>query len=400
MSLIISEKKMVEDSMFQFEEKIKSPTARFLDSTPTFVTYFHINVDQTTVDEGWQDVASIIGHRSPIRFNCIEDFPLYGIEQIVLQIQDENQGMDTTYEGDAIILPRTVKPVQNDFFFIPSLSDFYIFRVTNIQYDTIMPDNYYKIEFKLEYIDDTMLEEIHKQVTEEYSCIFENIGTENNTIVKKKSFKKIKDIEAMYHEIAEFYKSMFYNDIHNVFLAEIGFGKFLYDPLQTEFINKHRLFRERNSLTSLILTDQYDDPKRKLKYAKSVYKFIELREMKLLSNFKYVTRPGVTIPESSFNRWVDKSVEVLDILQYMNDENSTKLFSDEFMMSIKMNAPAKSEYGELIQKFVRREELTVEDISMGLDTELIYLNNSLEVFFFTPIIMYIIQEIIKKEMNS
>ena len=62
---------MVEDTTFQFENRFKSPTARFIDTTPVFVTYYHVDVDNTTVDEGFLDVASVIGNRSPIRFKKI-----------------------------------------------------------------------------------------------------------------------------------------------------------------------------------------------------------------------------------------------------------------------------------------------------------------------------------------
>ena len=389
---------MVEDSTFQYEERIKSPASRFIESTPVFTTYYHINVDQTTVDEGFLDVASIIGHRSPIRFNKIEDFPIYGLDQIVLQLQEEDQGLDVSFESEATILPNTIKPVQNDFFIIPTLKDYYIFRVTDIQYDNIMPDNFYKINYKLEYIDSVKLEEIEKQVILENVCILENIGTETNCIIQKSIYKKIQDVEKMYREITEFYKVMFYNDRHNVFLGELENGRFLYDPLQTEFINKNRLFNEKNNLETLILTEEYDDPKRKYKYAKSVYKFIELQDMKLLSNFVYAKRPGTTIHESSFYRWHDKKVDVLDIPQFIIDD-SLRIFSDDFVLAIRDNMEMKSDYANLIQKFVRSEKITIEDIPLTLDTELIYLNNSLEVFFFTPIILYIIKTIIKKEMK-
>ena len=398
MAFFVNEQKMVEDSTFQYEERIKSPASRFIESTPVFTTYYHINVDQTTVDEGFLDVASIIGHRSPIRFNKIEDFPIYGLDQIVLQLQEEDQGLDVSFESEATILPNTIKPVQNDFFIIPTLKDYYIFRVTDIQYDNIMPDNFYKINYKLEYIDSVKLEEIEKQVILENVCILENIGTETNCIIQKSIYKKIQDVEKMYREITEFYKVMFYNDRHNVFLGELENGRFLYDPLQTEFINKNRLFNEKNNLETLILTEEYDDPKRKYKYAKSVYKFIELQDMKLLSNFVYAKRPGTTIHESSFYRWHDKKVDVLDIPQFITDE-SLRIFSDEFVLAIRDNIEMKSDYANLIQKFVRSEKITIEDIPLTLDTELIYLNNSLEVFFFTPIILYIIKTIIKKEMK-
>lgn len=398
MAFFVNEQKMVEDSTFQYEERIKSPASRFIESTPVFTTYYHINVDQTTVDEGFLDVASIIGHRSPIRFNKIEDFPIYGLDQIVLQLQEEDQGLDVSFESEATILPNTIKPVQNDFFIIPTLKDYYIFRVTDIQYDNIMPDNFYKINYKLEYIDSVKLEEIEKQVILENVCILENIGTETNCIIQKSIYKKIQDVEKMYREITEFYKVMFYNDRHNVFLGELENGRFLYDPLQTEFINKNRLFNEKNNLETLILTEEYDDPKRKYKYAKSVYKFIELQDMKLLSNFVYAKRPGTTIHESSFYRWHDKKVDVLDIPQFIMDD-SLRIFSDDFVLAIRDNIEMKSDYAKLIQKFVRSEKITIEDIPLTLDTELIYLNNSLEVFFFTPIILYIIKTIIKKEMK-
>lgn len=398
MAYIINEQKMVEDTTFQFENRFKSPTARFIDTTPVFVTYYHVDIDNTTVDEGFMDVASVIGHRSPIRFNKIENFPLYGMDQIVLNIAEDDQGLDTTWDGDGIVLPKTIKPVPNDFFVIPTLKDYYIFRVTNIQYDTVMPDNYYKIEFKLEYIDSTKLEEIEKQVLEEHICVLENIGTETNCIIEKSSYQKIKEIEKMYAEIKDLYMAMFYNDRHNVFLCEIEDGKLLYDPLQTYFVNIHKLFNSKNDLSTLILTDQYDDPKRKYKYAKSVYKFLETRDMKLLSMFKYTTRPGTSIRESSFRKWHDRNIEVLDTPMVIPDE-SNSIFSRDYMEAIKLNAPVESEYASLIQRYLRSEKLTIKDISMELDTELIYLNNSIEVFFFTPFIMYIIRDIIEKELH-
>lgn len=398
MAYIINEQKMVEDTTFQFENRFKSPTARFIDTTPVFVTYYHVDMDNTTVDEGFLDVASVIGHRSPIRFNKIKNFPLYGMDQIVLNIAEDDQGLDTTWDGDGIVLPKTIKPVPNDFFVIPTLKDYYIFRVTNIQYDTVMPDNYYKIEFKLEYIDSTKLEEIEKQVLEEHICVLENIGTETNCIIEKSSYQKIKEIEKMYAEIKDLYMAMFYNDRHNVFLCEIEDNKLLYDPLQTYFINIHKLFNNKNDLSTIILTDQYDDPKRKYKYAKSVYRFLETRDMKLLSMFKYTTRPGTSIRESSFRKWHDRNIEVLDTPMVIPDE-SNSIFSRDYMEAIKLNAPVESEYASLIQRYLRSEKLTIKDISMELDTELIYLNNSIEVFFFTPFIMYIIRDIIEKELH-
>ena len=235
MAIFVNEQKMIDENIFQYEEKIKSPTSRFLDTTPTFTTYYHINNEETTADAGFIDVASIIGHRSPIRFNKIEKFPIYGLDQIVLQIQDDEAGLDGNYEGEATILPSTIKPLHNDFFIIPILKDSYVFRVTDIQYDNLMPDNFYKISFKLEYIDEGKIQDIEEQKVNDFVCVLENIGTESNCILEKSSFVKIKEIEDMYREIINFYMSMFYDSRHNVFLGPLDFGRKLYDPLQSDF---------------------------------------------------------------------------------------------------------------------------------------------------------------------
>ncbi len=397
MPIFINEQKMVDENIFRFEDRIKSPSSRFIDTTPTFTTFYHIDVDESTTDEGFLDVATIVGNNSPIRYNKVENFPLYGIEQMVLQLQDTEEGLDSSYEGEAVILPGTIKPLQNDFFIIPVLKDDYMFRITDIQYDNIMNDNYYRISFRLEYIDQLKIDEIENQKLDDYVCILENIGTESKCIIEKSVFNRVSDINNMYHNMIEFYISMFYSEKHNVVMGDLEFGRFLYDPLQIEFINKHELFKEPKSLTSYIFTEQYSDKKRQYKYNKSIYKMLELRDTKLLDTFKYVLRPAVTIQDSSFHAWHDKYVDMLDIPPVL-PLDAKQILSDEFVTTIRMNGETESEYATLIKKFVRRDELKIKDISLNLCDELLYLNNSLEVFFFTPIIMYIIREIIKENI--
>lgn len=399
MPILINEMNAVNNNAFIYEDRIKSPSARLLDVTQTYTTYYHINNNETTTDSGFVDVSEIIGNRSPIRFNKIENFPIYGLDQIVIQLQEDDAGLDGSYEGDATILPGTVKPVQNDFFIIPILKDSYVFRVTDIQYDNIMPDNFYKISFKLEYIDPNYIKLLNDQSVEDFVCALDNYGTDSNCIIEKSCFTKIKEIQKMYQEITEFYKAMFYNERHNVFLCSNENGRFLYDPLQAEFINKHKLFNDKNDLECLILTDEMEDPKRKLKYAKSMYKLFELQDLKLLKKFNYTLRDSLTLHESSFYRWHEKRIDVLDIPNYIPD-NAKRIFSDDFINAIEYNGEVETEYGELIKKFLRKEELKIKDIPLSLSDELIYLNDSLEVFFFTPIIMYIIREVIKKELEK
>lgn len=399
MAILINEKKMVEDNIFQYEEKLKSPMARFLETTPTFVTYYHINADETTVDEGFKDVASIIGFRSPIKFKKITEFPIYGIEQIVLQLQDQEQGLDTEFNSEAIILPNTIKPLVNDFFMIPYLHDVYLFRVTEIIYDNVMPDNFYKINFQLEFIDQEKVDALTKQATESYTCILDNIGSENKCIIESESLEKINKIDNMYNDIADTYLKLFYDNKHNCLLGDLGKGKKLYDPFQTDFVNKHSLFNKKNNLKTILLTEQIDDNKHKIKYEKSIYRFIERRDYRRVNNFRFAYFQGSTYHETSFYRWSDINVQILDIIPDIS-ENSMSILSDEFVMSIKTNGFTESEYAELIQKFVRNEDISINDIPLDLNEVLMDLDNNLELFFFVPIILYIIQVIVNKEISK
>ena len=407
MAYLINEKRMVEENLFQFEDRLKSPLSRFLDTTPTFVTYYHLNSDETTTDEGFLDVASIIGFRSPIEFNKITDFPLYGIEQVVLQLQDEDHGLDSSYSGDAVILPNTIKPLQNDFFVIPTLHDAYIFRVTEIAYDAAMPDNFYKISFQLEYIDNEKLTQLDDQVHSSFSCILGNIGTENKCLIESGQLETINKIDEMYNDMVQTYLALFYDERYNCLLGDWDcpiddkVGCRIYDPFQTEFINKHKLFNKKNDLKTLILTNQYTDKRRRVKYEKSLYRFIERRDTTLVNNFPYILYAGSSEHESAFYRWIDRYVYTLDIPLGSTDNFLVyQMFSNEFVTSIRVNGPTESKHAELIQKYVRKEEITINDIPLNLNEELINLNGSIEVFFYTPIILYIIKEVVNSAIHT
>jgi hypothetical protein len=121
-----------------------------------------------------------------------------------------------------------------------------------------------------------------------------------------------------------------------------------------------------------------------------------MRDMKLLSQFRYSLRPAVTVHESSFKAWHEKNIDMLDIPTYMNPE-ADSIFSPEFVACIKMNMETDSNYAELIKRYVRSEKLSVKDVPLDLSDELIYLNNQMEVFFLTPIILYIIKDLVKNE---
>ena len=401
MSIIINEKQMVEDNIFQFEERLKAPSSRFIDSTQTYVDYYHIDNEGTTTDAGFIDVASILGFRSPIKFKKIHDFPLYGIEQIVLSIQDADQGLDTEYTGEAIILPNTIKPLQNDYFVIKYLRDSYLFRVTDVNYDSVMADGFYRISYMLDFIDDEKFHELEKQVEESYECVLENIGTENSCIIESTVHVNLTEINKMYDEMVQTYLSIFYDERYNCVLGDLNKGRRLYDPYMTDFINRHHLFNKKNDLQTIILSEQIEDKFYKIKYEKSVYRFIERQDIDRIRKFTFSLYKGTMHPESAFYRWKDNSIEVVDVIDAFLENDaflygeSIDIFSEDFVEMVQNNEEMNNDYGKLISKFIKKEKIELNEIGRKLEEELLDFNSSMEVFFFTPIILYIIRETIK-----
>jgi hypothetical protein len=71
-------------------------------------------------------------------------------------------------------------------------------------------------------------------------------------------------------------------------------------------------------------------------------------------------------------------------------------FSDEFVNSVKLNAPQNHKWRDLIQRYIRNEDIKIEDVPLDLTEELLDLSANLEIFIMTPIVLYILKQIMYK----
>ena len=403
MATLINEVDMVEKNIFKYEERLKSPIRRFSDKSFVPVTYYHIRGSASTTDVGYGDVEEILGKESPIKFEKIDNLPLYGLDQMVLQLNTEDQGLDSTFESDAIIMAGTLEPLQNDYFMIKHLKDAYIFRVTGVEYDTVVSSGCYKINYMLEYIDNEMKDHLKNQTVDEYTCIVENIGTNDKCIIQSDLYNRVEEIDKMYAEICKTYMAFYYNERYNCFLADFENGLKLYDPFQLDFIVSHQLFKRKNAIDSLFMTEQFEDPRRKIKYQKTIYRFFETRKMDKLTTFDYTVFTGANNQQTAFHRWMDNTVKIMDVPKVFDPSGNGvyHTITNEFVDTIRLNGPTNTKTAELIQRYARNEELSIKDISLDIIDEIMDLDDAnLEVFFFTPIILYIIKEIISKELRD
>lgn len=393
MALILDENNVVEENAFLFEERLKSPVARFTDKNYILTDYFHIINGETTADPGWNDIEEILGERSPVRFQVIHDFPMSLSEPININTTETDVGLDGEYTSTATTFPTTITPLENDHFIIKQLNDSYIFRIIEVKKDAAMADGFHEITFLLEYIDTEKEKDLEKQTTTKTTCLPANIGSNEKCIIEDSYHEELREINKMYTTMVDNYVTFFYNEKHNCLLGDWENGMKLFDPFQQEFCHKHHLFRAKNQLDNIVLTEQFEDPRRRIKYENSIYRFVETKNMGKLSTFPFITFLGMNNKQTSFARWYDKKVMVCDIIANMPQDAYTML-SQETTDIIRMNYPTESKYLKFIANYFHKDTINLSEVDLTLGEELLVLRESnLEVFLFTPIILYIIRQI-------
>ena len=255
----------------------------FLESKPTFTTYYHINRIQSETDKGLKIPEKLSGALSPIRYNKLLNFPLYGIEQIQLQLEEDEEGLNSDYSGEAIILPNTIHPSVDDYFIIDYLDKKYMFRITMYNYDTIKSNNFYKIEFTLHTIDVDFFNQIENQVVRTYHTIYENIGTHDNVFLLDEDNSILEGLKDLYDGLAKDYLSNYYfpyRDPYNTLLfvapSETWNSDFdmLFDQNLVHFCNKNQLFYEHDTTEAVFF---YEEPRKYfiMDYRRSIYDIME-----------------------------------------------------------------------------------------------------------------------------
>lgn len=396
MGFIFDEKSFINDNVFLHEEKINSQYTRFLESTPTYVTYYSINNIESTADSGFLGVERVLGPQSPLRFNEVKDLPVYGIEQIILNLGDELQGLDSSYEGEGIILPNTINPLPNDLFTISYLNQNYIFMVTEISYDTIKSNNFFKISFTIKSLDEEQKGYLDNQLSDKFNCIVDNIGSKERVIIRQDDIQQLLKLNEIYTNIAQYYKLLFFSNKYNSFLCPQDDVK-LYDKYLGEFINKFGLFNEKKKYETMILTNEDPTPTMLHEYHKSFYRAVEKKDKKAIKPSTYSTL-YLTSKESIFSYHRDSSVRSIQLgngpYEYVRQDFLDKILYvpdeiDENILCV------------TIMNYFNDITDSIYQIDMnGLEDYMDFMEPSQETYVLVPVLLYVLRYYYNKFMTT
>lgn len=396
MGFILNEKTFVNDNIFKYEQRLGSQYSIFTDRNPTFVTYYHINNVNSITDTGLLNVDRILGKESPLKYQRVQDFPIYGIDQIKLDLSDDEEGLTSSYDGEAIILPNTIKPLPNDFFTVSYLDESYLFMVTTIDYDTIKSNNYYKIGYTLKTISTDSLNSLNDQVLEKYTCIFKNIGTEDNCLLREDEFETLNGLNVIYETIVSRYIALFYNKRYNSFLYN-ALSSTIYDKFVTNFISAHGLLNKAEKYDTICVNNEDYGEQFPITYEMSFYGRIEDRDIPALDYIRYELCP-ITYQQSIFLYYNVKNIRSLT---FVPDHVGSGIYvNDSLIDAIRDNTPETTDtiIEELIVKYFNDSIDSIFQINLDKikDYRMKY---TMSDYVMIPMLLYIIKHYITQFLH-
>lgn len=230
--------------------KLDNPYYMYSDQKGTVVNYYAQNIEKSTLDQAAKIEYSKLGGNSPLKYNLINDFVLYGIDRIVMSLNSGEWGLEADpIEGEAIVLPNTIYPKTGDYFVIPYIKEDVLFYVNDCNFDTLDTGaNIYKISYKLEYSRAQKVEELNKQVVKTYNYIVSSVGTDYKTIIESSDFDVISNLEDLKETLIGYFKDLFFDDDVQTFIYCYNCSNF-YDPYSIEFMIRNNIFNNTDKYT-------------------------------------------------------------------------------------------------------------------------------------------------------
>lgn len=407
MARIIDENQYTNNAAFDFENKLNTEYARLIEENPQPCVYYSISDPDSSVDDGLYNVERHLGSHSPIRYNKIDNLPIYMDNNVLLDLNDAEEGLTVSFEAEAKIMPGTVIPYPDDYFYIKYLGKKFVFRVTEVAYDTIKSFNYYKINFMIKSVDDAdTYNDLEFQTIERHTCIIRNIGTEDKCIVEDTVYQSILLLNEVYDKLADMYLRLFYSTKYNVLLYSGDNGvTSVYDRFITKFINDNQLFHKKYDYETTTLIEVDFDRKFLVDYERSIFKKLELRKLDGVEDIPYAT-VALIDPLSVFALHYDLSVSTTakvpsNISKWYLPEGiiyhgDTPLTPEEEEERINKLPIIK----KIVAKFIAKKADKLSDIPMEELHTMSSMDYDWDTYISIPILLFILKSLYKDYMRK
>lgn len=264
-------------------------------------TYFNINTTMTTLDEATKGNYGEISPDSPLRYNKISGFYIYGMSKIEPNYEVGEFGVEgSDISGDAVILPYTVVPYPGDCFILDDITKIskgkMMFQITGVDPNTLDTGAVmYKVSYNV--ISTDGIENIEHQVVRRMKFMLGHTGTNFATFMDEVIYSEAKDIETISTMLKDYYMSLFYDpkiqsfaylysnngtiggSIENQYGYHEMMGFNVYDPYLIEFMIRNKIMT--GSTNYIFITHQTVMPTTfPIDYDRTIFSSLERKDIK------------------------------------------------------------------------------------------------------------------------
>lgn len=389
------------------DDLLKNPFYTLNDKKPTIVTYYNINKVESTLDPGSKIAYDNIGSDSPIKYNMIRDFIIYGLGRIELQIENEEFGLEADkISGEIYILPCRITPTEGDYFEIQHVKDSsWLFIITDVQQDTLENgSNAYKCSYKLEYVDH---DRILNNIVEDYTLIEKREGTNVVRIVETNKLAKAKEMDRIAVALKHYFNELFYNNRVQTFIYMDLTEWRVYDQYMIEFLIRNQILA--NGIDSYVhVCHQINTDKTfSLDYDKTFFRALELRDInKLRTATRCIRLDDIRNAYGTifFSR-IEAYFKAKYIIPAWDTVYNGCAFPDELVDAIETHTLVENDqnlnevtplWRNIIIKYFYNEDYTEDEVK---SIENIDFNESIRVYYMIPTLILCLEYAIEKLLN-
>ena len=184
-------------------------------------TYYSIDAEYSQTLAGYQSIHDFISADSTVAFNKVLNMPMAGIDNLLVMNEfNDETGMDADFESDALILPRTVNPKQNDFFTVSGMLHPTLFVVTDVQQTLVRSNPFVQIHFKLAHMGQDWIDQIDRQVLKTFTCSVSSLGGDKTLLIEAGTAGDLQTHIQNYMDVANMYISTYYDRSRAAFVYD------------------------------------------------------------------------------------------------------------------------------------------------------------------------------------
>lgn len=384
---------------------IKNQYYQYNDKRGIVITnYYNINTKNTSLDPGSLLDQDDLGPDSPHRFNYIEGLIMYGFPRIELDMDNGEFGLESSpIRGECYILPNVITPCEGDFFEVPLIYDGpWLWKVMKVGRDTLENGaNVFKVEFVL---NRTTNEEITDLIVDRFVYMDIQDGTNTKAVVENTKYQFAKKLDDICSTLKSYYSDLFFSRYVQTFVYEYVYDAKIYDPYLIEFMIRNGIM-ENHTDDYISVSHQMKLPRTfSIEYDHSIFRAIELSSKEKLNEFHNNWRMEKISQMASI--FATRFEDYYRTIYVANDESTPVGYTlntvlpadlmDYILMEDGILLDERKKYYNIIFKHFNHKDLTEEDIESIKQIE--YGLGS-DIFYLIPILIYCLENYIKKLLN-